>query len=76
MIEDTDARIQGALVLLLVCGAYACAVQYSLVADAIILSDRGPTKTARLLKLSQSWDNNGRLAPNSDAVNPPLLLSW
>ena len=54
MIEDTDARIQGALVLLLLCGAYACAVQYSLVSDAILLSDRGPTKTARLLKLSQS----------------------
>jgi hypothetical protein len=35
--SDTIAHIQIAIVLLLICATYACAVQYSLVSDIILL---------------------------------------
>jgi hypothetical protein len=54
--SDNIARMQSAMALLLICALYACAVQYSLVSDAITLhaARRAPTETGPLLKLTKT----------------------
>ena len=72
--SDTIAHVKVAILLMLMCAVYACAVQYSLVSDIILIhaARRVPTETGRLLKRAQTSLQRNL---GEEAATPYLLRS-